>query len=220
MKRYAVIVAGGQGIRMKGSLPKQFLPLSGMPVLMHTLSRFHQPDVECILVMNQDYLDYWKEICNQYHFTMPHTLIAGGSTRAESVWNGIRDLEASGLVAIHDAVRPLVTAALIEKLFTEASEFGNAVPVVLVKDTLREVAENNSKTVPRERYRIVQTPQIFNTGILKEIFSISDFARFTDEASLYEAAGYQIHLVEGEEQNIKITVPSDLILAEAFLTKM
>jgi 2-C-methyl-D-erythritol 4-phosphate cytidylyltransferase len=217
MKKYVVIVAGGQGIRMKDVLPKQFMALAGKPVLMHTLSRFNFPDVERILVMNSNYIQQWADLCKEYNFIVSHRVVQGGNTRAESVFNGLSGLLEESLVAVHDAVRPLVSEALINFLFEEASVKGSAIPVIPLKDTLRELSENGSITVSRERYRAVQTPQVFHTGKLIAAFNISDYRNYTDEASLFQASGNAIHLVDGEENNLKLTVPADMLMAEAYL---
>ncbi len=220
MKKFAIIVAGGQGIRMQGTLPKQFLPLEGEPVLLHTLRRFHLPGIQIILVMNAGYISYWKDLCEELNGVPEHTLVAGGSTRALSVLNGLKAIEGEGLVAIHDAVRPLCSRELIYRLFEECELHGCAIPVIPVKDTLRLLSENSSTTVPRDQYRAVQTPQVFRLKAILEAFSIPDVDRFTDEASIYQAAGHNIFLNEGEESNIKLTVPSDILLAASFLRKI
>jgi len=218
MKRYVIIVAGGQGIRMNGSLPKQFLSLNGIPVLMHTISAFNQPDLEVILVINKDYIQYWESLCKQYNFKNEHLIVSGGETRAESVKNGLDLIKNEGLVAIHDAVRPFVSAQLIERLFSEAEKHDSAIPVINVKDTLRELNENGgNSTVSRDLYKAVQTPQVFRLSKLKNSFKSEDYPSFTDEASLYESNGNTVFLVEGEEENFKITVPFDLVIAEMLL---
>jgi 2-C-methyl-D-erythritol 4-phosphate cytidylyltransferase len=219
MKKYAVLVAAGQGTRMKGILPKQFLTLSGKPVLMHTLTVFEEAGIECIVVMHRDYVHHWENLCKELHFTFPHQVVVGGDTRAQSVKNGLAAIPDDSLVAVHDAVRPLITNNLIDLLYQAAGKYGAAIPVIPVKDTLRMVTENESSTVPRENFRAVQTPQVFRTGELKEAFNTSGFEQFTDEASLYESTGKKVYLLPGEESNIKLTVPSDLLFAEAFLSE-
>ena len=217
MKRFAIIVAGGQGTRMQGTLPKQFLPINGEPILAHTLRRFAHQGLELILVMHKDYIHYWEEQCN-FLFNIPaHRIVAGGKTRAASVKNGLSTIHEEGLVAIHDAARPLCTSELIERLFTAAGEHGSAIPVIPCRDTLREITTSGSRTVPRDNFRAVQTPQVFSISPLKKAFLLPDNEHFTDEASLFEAAGQSVHLEAGEESNIKITVPSDLLLAAAYL---
>ncbi len=220
MKRFAIIVAGGQGVRMQGTLPKQFLPLEGEPVLLHTLRRFHLPGIRILLVMNPDYITYWNESCRDLSNVPEHQLIPGGTTRALSVLNGLKAITEDGLVAIHDAVRPLCSPTLIERLYADCTLHGSAIPVVPVKDTLRLVDQNGSTTVPRDQYRAVQTPQVFRLKEILKAFEIPDADRYTDEASIYQAAGNPVHLSEGEESNIKLTVPSDMLLAASFLRKI
>lgn len=217
MKRFAVVVAAGQGTRMKGILPKQFLLLSGKPVLMHTLSVFQKAEIETIVVMHRDYIHHWENLCKEYQFNFNHKIIVGGDTRAQSVKNGIDNLQDDSLVAIHDAARPLISLNMLNLLFAAAEKYGASIPVIPVKDTLRIVSDNESKTVSRDDYRAVQTPQVFRTNELKLAFNINGFEQFTDEASLYESSGKKVYLIAGEETNIKLTVPSDLVFAEAFL---
>jgi 2-C-methyl-D-erythritol 4-phosphate cytidylyltransferase len=219
MKRYAIIVAGGKGTRMQGTLPKQFLEVSGKPVLMHTLEKFHRPGLEIILVLHPDFHAYWQEQCNAFSFNVPYTLVAGGNSRAQSVINGLDCIQNPSLIAVHDAVRPFIKTAFLERLFTEAEEMGSAIPVLPVKETMRHLGPEGSRTVNRDEYRLVQTPQVFKSEILKEAFLNPDFAAFTDEASLVEATGkFPLHLTAGEEQNIKLTVPADLHLAAYYLS--
>ncbi len=219
MRRYALIVAGGQGTRMKSSLPKQFLLVNNKPVLMHTMERFVAENITIILVLNADYHEYWKQLCGKYRFTIAHELIAGGDTRAESVFNGLQNLDLNSYVVVHDAVRPLVSSVLINKLFDESAQYGNAVPVVTIRESLRELNGGSSFPVDREKYRIVQTPQCFRVNDLLEAFKNPQYKYFTDEASLYEATGKKVHLIEGEFANIKITYPEDLLFASAVLSQ-
>lgn len=217
MKRFAILVAGGEGSRMKGALPKQFLPLAGEPVLAHSLRKFQLEGVHLFLVMHADYLEYWKELSKTLANIPEHILVAGGKTRALSVAAGLAQLPNDGLVAIHDAVRPLCSQALISRLFKTAEKEGSAIPVISCKDTLRQLTVEGSKTVPRDQFRAVQTPQVFALEKLKSAFLLPDFENYTDEASLFEAAGNTVFLEEGEESNIKLTVPFDILLAEAIL---
>ena len=217
MNRYVVIVAGGQGTRMKSSLPKQFLLVKDKPVLMHTMECFSHHNIKIILVLHAEYHQYWKQLCDEFGFKISHQLVVGGNTRAESVLNGLQKTESHSLVAVHDAVRPLVSSSLIEKLFNAAAEFGNAIPVVSVRESLRELKGDNNLAVDRNKFRIVQTPQCFKTDELLEAFKHPEFSSFTDEASLYEQTGKKIHLIEGEYSNIKITFPEDLLFASFYL---
>lgn len=221
MKRYAILVAGGVGSRMQGTLPKQFLELAGRPVLMHTLERFHRPGIEIILVLHPDYHTYWKEQCLAGNFSVPHLLVAGGQTRAGSVRNGLEKVENNSLVAVHDAVRPFVSAAFLERLYREAEKEGTAIPVMPVKETLRQLNNEGSQTVNRDEYRLVQTPQIFRSELLKEAFRNPAFEKFTDEASLVEETlQRRLHLTAGEEENIKLTVPADLKWAGYYISTL
>lgn len=219
MKNYAVIVAGGSGTRMQSMIPKQFLLLQAKPVLMHTLSRFYDAKLQLtlIVVLPESYIDYWKELCLRHHFIIPHEIVKGGETRFESVKNGITLITENGLVAVHDAVRPLISNTFIVNLYDTAGKQGNAVPVIQVNETIRIISGDSSKTVDRSGLRIVQTPQVFNSGTLKLAFNQQYNAAFTDEATVMEMAGEKIFLVDGEPSNIKITNQKDLIFAEAFL---
>lgn len=227
MKKYAVIVAGGKGLRMGGELPKQFLPIKGIPVLMRTMQAFHQYDekVELILVLPASQTDYWNGLCQEYGFTIPYSLAKGGETRFHSVANGlalIPDDEKGALVAVHDGVRPFVSTAVIHSCYEKALEFGAVVPVVEPVETLRELSvmdsEISSVTVDRSSYRLVQTPQVFRADWLKCAYSQPYHAGFTDDASVVEALGYPVCLVPGNRENIKITTPFDIKIAEAVLS--
>lgn len=220
-KLYAIIVAGGKGMRMGKDLPKQFLPIDGTPILMHTLQAFYDydPSITLIVVLPSDQQAYWSKLCGDYHFTIPHVVVSGGETRFHSVKNGLACVKGEGLVAVHDGVRPFVHRDTIDRCFALAQESGTAVPVVEVVDSLREVEDNGSKAVPRSNYRIVQTPQVFDISLLKEAYEQPYTADFTDDASVVEAFGRKISLTEGNRENIKITSPFDLVIAEAFLNK-
>lgn len=218
MKTYAIIVAGGSGARMKSTVPKQFLLLQGKPVLMHTIQAFinssYKPEV--ILVMNQDYLTRWQELCNEYQFDTPITVVAGGATRFQSVKNGLERVSPSSLVAVHDAVRPLVSAQLITSAFDQAKEYGTAVPAILSKDSIRQGSRQASRALNRDEIFLVQTPQTFKSDILKNAYQQPD-ADFTDDASVVERSGESIRIIDGDPLNIKITFPEDLALAQVFL---
>lgn len=217
MNRYVILVAGGKGTRMLGSLPKQFLLLHGEAILVHTLRQFSLPGVHLIVVMNPDFIDYWEDQCTVLLDIPKHQLVAGGHSRAQSVANGLKLVPENCLVAIHDAVRPLCSTMLINSLFEACEKEGSAVPVIKCKDSLRIISNGGSKAVSREDYRSVQTPQVFKSNEIKEAFVTIEVESFTDEASIYEAAGHKVHLVEGEESNIKITVPSDIQIASVLL---
>lgn len=218
-ERYAIIVAGGRGLRMGGELPKQFLPLCGKPVLMRTLELFEGEVSQIILVLPEDHIPFWEELCERYHFTLPHTVALGGETRFHSVRSGLSHLPQEGLVAVHDGVRPLVSSALIRRSFEEAERSGAALPTCPVTDSLRlRQEEGKSEAVDRSRYVAVQTPQTFDLGRLQQAYEQAYSPLFTDDASVYEAASLgTITLVAGEETNIKLTTPRDLLLAELLL---
>lgn len=218
-ERYAIIVAGGRGLRMGGELPKQFLPLSGKPVLMRTLELFEGEVSRIILVLPEDHIPFWQELCERYHFTLPHTVALGGETRFHSVRSGLSHLPQEGLVAVHDGVRPLVSSTLIRRSFEEAERSGAALPACPVTDSLRlRQEEGKSEAVDRSRYVAVQTPQTFDLGRLQRAYEQAYSPLFTDDASVYEAASLgSITLIDGEETNIKLTTPRDLLLAELLL---
>lgn len=216
-----LITAGGSGTRMQSGLPKQFLEIAGLPVLMHTFRAFTEadPGFEFVLVLPETHWDYWKELCEKHGFGQPHQLASSGPTRFHSVKSGLRFIPDDTLVAIHDGVRPLVSAKVIEQVFYYAAKFGNAVPAVPVNDSLRLVDHALSKPLQREQVRRVQTPQCFRTSLIKKAYNRNYDEAFTDDASLLEADGHRIYLVEGNPENIKITTPADLKMAEALLRK-
>lgn len=214
---YAVIVAGGKGLRMGADLPKQFLPVGGKPVLMRTLEAFYaySPAVRIILVLPHDQQAYWAGLCREYCFCVPHEVADGGATRFHSVQQGLRRVETPGLVAVHDGVRPFVSQEVIARCFRLAAEKRAVVPVTDVVETLRLVEGCTSRTVSRDAYKLVQTPQVFDAALLKEAYSREYSPAFTDDASVVEAMGMPVCLTEGNRENIKITTPFDLKVAEA-----
>lgn len=216
-----IIVAGGKGLRMGYELPKQFISIKGIPVLMRTIKAFYSFDdsINIIVVLAPSYRDYWADLCKQYNFSIPHQITEGGETRFHSVKNGL-DLVDNGLVAVHDAARPFVSTNLIKKTFEAAQQYFAAIPVTEVTDSIRLITDNSSsKIVDRSIYRLVQTPQVFDVDLLKKAYSTQFKNEFTDDASVVEYAGQQIHLVEGERTNIKITTPLDLDLAQVIADK-
>lgn len=218
---YAIIVAGGRGLRMGTDVPKQFLPVGGKPILMLTLERFHQWDeaLRLILVLPADQHAYWQALCEEHHFGVPCELANGGKTRFESVSNGLRLIpdDADGLVAVHDGVRPFPSNDTLSRCFGEARLSGAAIPVVPVVETLRSVKEN--RNVLRSDYRLVQTPQTFSIALLKRAYRQDYSSAFTDDASVVEAMGMTVAMTEGNRENIKITTPFDLTIAEALIAK-
>lgn len=221
MKYYAVIVAGGAGNRMQTDTPKQFLLLKNLPVLMHTLKAFAKSDAQpkILLVLNKDQQGYWKRLCNEFNFQVPHEVIDGGSERFYSVKNALNFIANDGYVAIHDAVRPLVSKELIDNCFRRAEEIGNVIAAVQSSDSVRLLQNEKTTALNRSEIYLVQTPQAFSLSILKQAYMQDFTPHFTDDASVVEASGYDINIIEGERNNIKITYPIDLELAELLLKK-
>ena len=225
MNDFAIIVAGGKGLRMGADLPKQFLPIGGRPVLMHTLEAFKRalPDIRLILVLPVAQQDFWRELCYRHAFTLPHTIADGGETRFHSVLNGLRMINVSdnskSLVGVHDGVRPFVSVEVIRRCYETARQHAAVVPVVPVVETIRKLEGDDSRTVDRSRYRLVQTPQTFHLSLLRLAYEQPYCDAFTDDASVVEALGHPVTLVEGNRENIKITTPFDLTIAEALLAK-
>jgi 2-C-methyl-D-erythritol 4-phosphate cytidylyltransferase len=219
MERYAVIVAGGSGTRMGTSTPKQFLLLNGRPLLMYTIEAFAKSGCagKIIVVLPQKETGMWQQLLETYRFNIEHKVVAGGMTRSESVRNGLKHVPNESLVAIHDGVRPLATDDLINRCFTEAMEFGNAIPAIPVVDSLRMVTGEKNKIADREAFRIIQTPQCFRAHLLKNAYDKVGSHNFSDDATVLEKDGHSIHLVEGERTNLKVTVMHDLMIASSIL---
>jgi 2-C-methyl-D-erythritol 4-phosphate cytidylyltransferase len=216
MKKHIIIVAGGKGLRMGGDIPKQFLPVCGKPVLMRTLEAFHAYDssMHLLLVLPVSQQDYWKKLCKEYQFELLHDVANGGETRFHSVMNGLALVEGEGLVGVHDGVRPFVSQEVIARCYEEAKEKKAVIPVIGVVETVRHLTEEGSETVPRDQYKLVQTPQVFDVTLLRRAYQQTYTDFFTDDASVVEALGEKVHLVEGNRENIKLTTPFDLKLAE------
>jgi 2-C-methyl-D-erythritol 4-phosphate cytidylyltransferase len=219
MKKFVIIVAGGSGSRMKSDLPKQFLELGGKPVLMHTIQVFFDFDPECelILVLPAAQQEVWAELCLKNAFSLPHQVVFGGETRFHSVQNGLKLIQGEGIVFIHDGVRPMVSQETLGRCCEMAIKDGNAIPVLLVTESLRKLEGTQNVSVNRSLYFSVQTPQTFRSEVILKAYLQVYNPEFTDDASLVEKAGFAINLVEGNRENIKITTPTDLIIAEAFL---
>ncbi|MCG9881366.1 MAG: 2-C-methyl-D-erythritol 4-phosphate cytidylyltransferase [Bacteroidia bacterium] len=225
MKKFAIIVAGGKGLRMGSDIPKQFLPLAGKPVLMHTIEAFSNiGEIDIILVLPSSQISYWLNLCNEYNFALQHQIVEGGETRFQSVKNGLGAIPNSvknGLVAIHDGVRPLISGKIIQDSFQVASKNGNALTAVQLKDSIRFLENHTSKSLDRSQYVLVQTPQTFDVNLIKKSYEVaSNPEQFTDDASVAEWAGFPIHLIEGDYRNIKITTSEDLIIAEAIFNSL
>ncbi|MDR1357204.1 MAG: 2-C-methyl-D-erythritol 4-phosphate cytidylyltransferase [Tannerellaceae bacterium] len=235
-KRYVLIVAGGKGLRMGNELPKQFMPIRKRPILMFALDCFHEwGGGEIIIVLPKEYVNYWKWLCRRYSCAIPHRVVEGGETRFDSVRNGLTAISKpgaglQGLVAVHDGVRPFVPKPLIEACFIAAEHYGAVVPVIPMSDSIREAEsggwpENRvdymyikSHAVRRHRYVSVQTPQVFKLDLLQEAYGQPYSQDFTDDASVVEAMGFEVRTIAGSRDNIKITDPFDLHVAEAWLT--
>jgi len=223
MKKHAIIVAGGNGTRMGAPMPKQYLEIGGKPILMHTLSRFleAEPDIELILVIPEKDFQLWKDLCVQFSFNVPHRLVSGGNSRFQSVKNGLNTLtDLDGLVVIHDGVRPFVNVDVIKESFEVADKKGSAVAVVALKDSIRRLTDYG-KSVYQERqyFRLVQTPQTFQIQKIKKAFDVTELHTFTDDATVYEHQGWQVSLIAGNLENIKITTPEDMAYAAYLFNK-
>ncbi|NCC10716.1 MAG: 2-C-methyl-D-erythritol 4-phosphate cytidylyltransferase [Bacteroidia bacterium] len=220
MTRYALIVAGGQGLRMGGDLPKQFLLLGDKPVLMHTLEAFCRYDatMRLVLVLPREQQMYWADLCRTHAFEVPHTVVDGGETRFQSVKNGLGVIDGPGVVGVHDGVRPFVSEEVIGRCYELALTQKAVVPVVDIFDTIRCVDGEQSATVDRSLYKIVQTPQVFDVDLLKRAYSQDYTPFFTDDASVVEALGVSVVLVPGNRENIKLTTPFDLKVGNALMS--
>lgn len=219
MQRSTILVAGGIGTRMGGPIPKQFMLLKGRPLLCWTIEAFHRYDatMPVIVVLPKEQVTVWRTLCIGHSFLIDHLVVAGGKERFHSVREGLEQVAHDGLVAVHDGVRPLVGVGLIERCFRAAEAYGAAIPVVPITSSVREVDGDASRPIDRSRLRAVQTPQCFRTGLLRKAFELPYEPAFTDEATLVERTGAHVHLVDGEERNIKVTTPLDLDLAGTFL---
>ena len=218
---YIIIVAGGKGLRMGSDIPKQFLPIGGKPVLMRTLERFRQysTTLQIILVLPKAQQDYWQKLCKEYAFDIDYQLADGGETRFHSVQNGLAKIpdNAQGVVGVHDGVRPFPSIDVIRNCYETAREKKAVIPVIPVVETVRHLKGDTSVTVPRNEYRLVQTPQTFDIQLLKAANRQPYNEGFTDDASVVETFGFNITLVEGNRENIKITTPYDLKIAEVLI---
>jgi 2-C-methyl-D-erythritol 4-phosphate cytidylyltransferase len=219
MKKHVIIVAGGSGTRMHTETPKQFLNINGKPLLFYTLKCFESylKGIPIIVVLPEPYIDYWKSMIKKNDFSIIHQIAIGGQTRFHSVKNGLDLIKESCVVAIHDGVRPLVSKETLNRVFSKAEKEGNAIPVYPVNDSIRKIVSDNSEPLNRDNYRIIQTPQCFHSELLKRAYEQDYRKDFTDDASVVEALGIKINLVDGNQENIKITRPVDLKYAEALL---
>lgn len=219
-QKYAVIVAGGSGSRMGSSTPKQFILLKQKPLLMYTVEAFHEADsdIKIILALPSDYINYWINLCEVYNFTIDHQVIAGGKERYFSVKNALDYIpEKNCLVAIHDGARPLISPELINRLYADLKDYPCVIPVTTPKESIRELKSDKSVAVDRSKYVSVQTPQCFQSEVIKASYQSEYISTFTDDASVAEHSGFPIHLSKGDYKNIKITDPEDLLIAELFI---
>ncbi len=221
MKKVMIIVAGGSGSRMQSDIPKQFIELNGLPILMHTLNRFHDYDSEMklILVLPKNQIDYWNELCLKHQFALDYDVAFGGSSRFESVKNGLAKVQDNCLVGIHDGVRPFVSDETLNSCFFVAQLHGSAIPVTDSVESIRKLTTEGSESVYRQEYKMVQTPQVFHFSKLKDCYDQPYQEDFTDDASVYEKAGFKVFLAQGNRENIKITTPMDLLIGEALMTE-
>ena len=219
MKKFALIVAGGSGSRMNNAVPKQFIEINDRPVLMHTFDAFlkFDPKLEFILVLPKDLVTVWNALCQKHQFKTEYKIAFGGETRFQSVKNGLDLISDDGIVFIHDGVRPLVSAKTLKNCFEKATEKGNALPVVPVTESVRFADGSKNHPVDRSKYFLVQTPQTFQTRLIKNAYGLAKTDVFTDDASVLESMGETIYMVEGNRENIKITYPEDLVFAEILL---
>ena len=220
MRQHVIITAGGSGTRMQSELPKQFLLLSGLPVLMHTVKKFSGISGKIILALPASHIPTWEKFCSDYQFEISHTISEGGETRFHSVKNALEKIEDDdAMVAVHDGVRPAVSGELIQKIFDAAEKKGNAVPFLPLSESIRQVDPDSNRGADRKNFVSIQTPQCFGIKSLRKAYAQKFSESFTDDATAVEAAtGEKIFLVEGERQNIKITTMEDLIVAEQLLS--
>ena len=218
---YIIIVAGGSGSRMNAGIPKQFLPLGGKPMLMHTIEKFFSfdPGIKIIVVLPEKEIPEWKSLCDLHNFAIAHVIEKGGTSRFQSVKNGLDHITESCIVGVHDGVRPFASIELIKRCFSEARIKGNAVPCVPLQDSIRSIGNGMNKAVDRNSLVSIQTPQCFTSEMLKKAYQSEFNDSFTDDASVVESAGEKINLVEGERDNIKITFPQDMESAKMLFEK-
>lgn len=219
MLDYSVIItAGGIGKRMGASIPKQFMEVAGKPLLFHTITLFfkHNPNAQILITLPESWMDHWKELINTHQFEIPHHIVAGGDERFHSIKNALQHCDEE-IVLVHDGVRPLVSSETLTRCIEALKDHDAVIPVIPVKESLRRMSDEGSEALIRSEYRNVQTPQCFEKSILERAYAQSYHEGITDDASLVEQLGEHIHCVEGNDENIKITTPMDLILAEALL---
>jgi 2-C-methyl-D-erythritol 4-phosphate cytidylyltransferase len=216
---YVIITAGGKGSRMGSDTPKQFMELNGLPVILHTIKAFadYSSNISFVLVLPEDCMDDWAKVVEEFPQNIDYVVCPGGETRFDSVKNGLGMIDGDGMVAIHDAARPLLSVTLISDCFLLAAQKGNAIPVIPLQDSMREISGDESRPVERDKFRLVQTPQVFDVSLIKKAYEQAFRTSFTDDATVAEAFGAKINLLDGEKKNIKITSPEDMLIAKAYL---
>ena len=219
MKKYIIIVAGGSGSRMGSDTPKQFLELHGLPILMHTVTKFQQSVAEgkIILALPKKEQNTWQSLCEKYHFDIPHQIVNGGESRFHSVQNALKKISNKSIVAIHDGVRPLVSKTVIKNCIESAEKFGATIPILPMQDSIRKISDNGNQMVDRSQFVSIQTPQCFRSEVILKAYQQEYQDSFTDDASVVEQLGHKIYLLEGNKENIKITTPEDLKIAEVLV---
>ncbi len=215
-----IIVAGGAGKRMSLDIPKQFIEINGLPILMHTISRFYNVDTsfKIRVVIPETEFERWNQLCADKHFNIPVSLNPGGETRFHSVKNGLKGIEPDSIVGIHDGVRPFVDEEVIKRCYTLAEKFGAVIPAINVNESIRKLTASGSRHVERSKYKLIQTPQVFNGQWIVEAYTLNYSPEFTDDASVAEAAGYKVHLTDGNRENIKITDAFDIEIAHSLIS--
>lgn len=216
MRKVVVITASGSGVRMQNPIPKQFLIIKNKPVLFYTIEQFYKysPEIEIIITLNKDFVEYWSDLITEYKFTIKHRIVIGGRTRYQSVKNAVNTVNENCLIAVHDAVRPFVSVDTIANCYEIAEKYGNAVPYTKITDSIRKIDNSENYTVDRENYVRIQTPQVFKSEILKNAYSLELGTIYTDDSSIVERLGEKINLVEGDIENFKITTAYDLKISE------
>jgi 2-C-methyl-D-erythritol 4-phosphate cytidylyltransferase len=219
LKYYVIIVAGGKGIRMKSKLSKQFILIDGKPILLYSIQKFFKaiPGIEIIVALPKKEIKFWKKLCQKHSLNISHEIVLGGKTRFHSVKNALKKVSKKGIIAVHDGVRPLTSIQLINRCFSEAGQYDNAVPCIPIDESIRKNKASENKIIDRNSIVIIQTPQCFNTEVLKRAYKMNYKDKFTDDASVVEESGGSIHLIRGEKGNIKITSKDDLLIAGAIL---
>ncbi len=219
MDKYVLILAGGLGKRMNMDIPKQFIPIAGRPVLMHTIIKFREydPKMQIVVIIPKEHIQLWKELCTEFSFNVEHQIVQGGKERFYSVRNGLKRVLNESLVLIHDGVRPLVSHETIERVVNTSIEKGNAIPYMDITQSVRKLYNGRSKMINRTNLKAIQTPQGFHSNMIKEAYAKRYRKSFTDDASVLEAIGYEINLVKGNNKNLKITNSTDIHLVDCLM---